>query len=126
MGVAGGSAGEVHLAVPRDLGEMEAAKPIKPVPQKVVHFNCSVRSKRLLMKNTNSLIVSASQQNLAVIRELVKELDTKRFSEPETRVFSLKYGDATEIANELNQAFSSSAQNVFAGGGFGGFWWLRR
>ena len=65
--------------------------------------------------------MSASQQNLAVIRELVKELDTKRFSEPETRVFSLKYGDATEIANELNQAFSSSAQNVFAGRGFGGF-----
>ena len=72
-------------------------------------------------ENTNSLIVSASQQNLAVIRRLVSELDTQRFSEPETRVFSLKYGDATEIANELNQAFSSAARNVFTGGGFGGF-----
>ena len=72
-------------------------------------------------ENTNSLIVSASQQNLTVIRGLVSELDTQRFSEPETRVFSLKYGDATEIANELNQAFSSAARNVFTGGGFGGF-----
>ena len=71
-------------------------------------------------ENTNSLIVSASQQNLGVIRGLVEELDTKRFSEPETRVFSLRYGDATQVANELNQAFSSAARNVFTGGGFGG------
>ena len=70
--------------------------------------------------NTNSLIVSASQQNLGVIRGLVEELDTKRFSEPETRVFSLRYGDATQVATELNQAFSSAARNVFTGGGFGG------
>ena len=72
-------------------------------------------------ENTNSLIVSASQPNLAVIRGLVSELDTQRFSEPETRVFSLKHGDATEIANELNQAFSSAARNIFTGSGFGGF-----
>ena len=75
-------------------------------------------------ENTNSLIVSASQPNLTIIRRLVSELDTQRFSEPETRVFSLQHGDATEIANELNQAFSSAARNVFAtgfGGGFGGF-----
>ena len=77
--------------------------------------------KAIADENTNSLIVSASQQNLEVIRRLVGELDTQRFSQPETRVFSLDHGDATEIANELNQAFSSAAQNVFAGGGLGGF-----
>ena len=72
-------------------------------------------------ENTNSLIVSASQPNLIAIRRLVAELDVQRSSEPETRVFSLKYGDATEIGNELNQAFSSAARNVFTGaGGFGG------
>ncbi len=72
-------------------------------------------------ENTNSLIVSASQPNLVAIRKLVSELDTQRFSEPETRVFSLKHGDATEIANELNQAFSSTARNIFSGTGSGGF-----
>lgn len=77
--------------------------------------------KAIADENTNSLIVSASQHNLEVIRRLIRELDTQRFSQPETRVFSLKYGDATEIANELNQAFSSAAQNVFSGGGFPGF-----
>ncbi len=77
--------------------------------------------KAIADENTNSLIVSASQQNLEVIRRLVGELDTRRFSQPETRVFSLDHGDATEISNELNQAFSSAAQNVFTGGGFGGF-----
>ena len=72
-------------------------------------------------ENTNSLIVSASQPNLAVIRNLVSELDTQRYSEPETRVFSLEFGDASEIASELNLAFSSAARDVFTGGGFGGF-----
>ena len=72
-------------------------------------------------ENTNSLIVSASQPNLIAIRNLVSELDTQRFSEPETRVFSLQHGDATEVANELNQAFSSAARNVFSGAGGGGF-----
>ena len=38
-------------------------------------------------ENTNSLIVSASQPNLIAIRRLVSELDTQRFSQPETRVF---------------------------------------
>lgn len=71
-------------------------------------------------KNTNSLIVSASEQNLKIIRELVAKLDQKLFSEPETRVFALKYADATEVANELNQAFSRTARNVFSAAGFGG------
>jgi general secretion pathway protein D len=71
-------------------------------------------------ENTNSLIVSASEHNLSVLRALIAQLDKRLFSEPETRVFTLKFGDATEIANELNQAFSSSARNVFTGGGFGG------
>ena len=76
-------------------------------------------------KNTNSLVVSASAQNLTIIRELVEKLDRKLFSEPETRLFILKYADATEIANELNQAFSTTARNIFGGaniqGGFGRF-----
>ncbi|MCZ6676721.1 MAG: hypothetical protein O7E52_05680 [Candidatus Poribacteria bacterium] len=77
--------------------------------------------KAIADENTNSLIVSASKQNLKTIRELVAELDRQLFSEPETRVFTLKYADATEIANELNQAFSGAARNVFTGTGFGGF-----
>ena len=72
-------------------------------------------------ENTNSLIVSASQPNLIAIRNLVSQLDTQRFSEPETRVFSLQHGDATEVASELNQAFSSAARNIFSGTGGGGF-----
>ena len=64
-------------------------------------------------KNTNSLVVSASAQNLTIIRELVEKLDRKLFSEPETRLFILNYADATEVANELNQAFSTTARNIF-------------
>jgi general secretion pathway protein D len=71
-------------------------------------------------ENTNSLLVSASEQNLKIIREIVAKLDQKLFSEPETRVFALKYADATEVANELNQAFSRTARNIFTTAGFGG------
>lgn len=70
-------------------------------------------------ENTNSLIVSANERNLNIIRELVEKLDKKLFSEPETRIFILKYADAEEIADELNQAFSSSARNTFDATNFG-------
>lgn len=64
-------------------------------------------------ENTNSLIVSASERNLNIVRDLVEKLDKKLFSEPETRIFILKYADAEEIADELNRAFSSSARSTF-------------
>jgi len=81
-------------------------------------------------KNSNSLVVSASEQNLKIIRELVEKLDKKLFSEPATRLFVLNYADATEVANELNQAFSTTARNIFGGtnvqGGFGRFFGRRQ
>ena len=70
-------------------------------------------------ENTNSLIVSASAQNIEVIRGLLLELDRQTVAQPETRIFGLNYADATELANELNQAFSSTARNTFQSG-FGG------
>ena len=39
-------------------------------------------------------------------------------------MFSLKYGDATEIANELNQAFSSAARNIFRHWVWWRIWWI--
>ena len=82
--------------------------------------------KAIADENTNSLIVSASRQNLEVIRRLVRELDTQRFSQPETRVFSLDHGDATEIANELNQAFSRRSPKRVYRRRVRWFWRIRR
>ena len=117
----GGFGGRGPLGGARDSGRDEPSQVDQSSPTEGGALQLLGEVKAIADENTNSLIVSASQQNLGVIRKLVEELDTQRFSQPETRVFSLKYGDATEIANELNQAFSSSAQNIFSGGGFGGF-----
>ena len=67
-------------------------------------------------RSTNTLIAYASEQNLKIIRELVEKLDKQLFSEPETRVFNLKYADANDVADELSTAFSSRARSTF---GFG-------
>ena len=117
----GGFGGRGPFGGGDDIGRNEAGQTNQSSPTEGGALELLGEVKAIADENTNSLIVSASQQNIEVIRRLVRELDTQRFSQPETRVFSLDHGDATEIANELNQAFSSAAQNVFTGGGFGGF-----
>ncbi|MDE0041689.1 MAG: hypothetical protein OXT74_06615, partial [Candidatus Poribacteria bacterium] len=117
----GGFGGRGPFGGGDDIGRNEAGQTDQSSPTEGGALQLLGEVKAIADENTNSLIVSASQQNIEVIRKLVRELDTQRFSQPETRVFSLDHGDATEIANELNQAFSSAAQNVFTGGGFGGF-----
>ncbi len=59
-------------------------------------------------KDTNSLVVSASKNNIEIIRNLIQKLDTPTTDQAETRVFTLEYADATEIAEALNQLFRST------------------
>lgn len=69
--------------------------------------------------DTNSLIVSASKENIELIRELIEKLDREITNQPETRVFMLKYSDAVSIADELNELFQSSTTQTFGQLGFG-------
>ena len=73
-------------------------------------------------KDTNSILVSASQDNIDMISELIKKLDKEVTDLPETRVFALEYADAVEVAEELDEVFessTSSASNQQFGFGFG-------
>jgi len=70
-------------------------------------------------EDTNSLIVSASQGNLNIIRDLVEKLDTEVTDRPETRIFTLQHADATEVADGLNQAFRRTTSQTFGQMGFG-------
>lgn len=72
-------------------------------------------------KTTNSLVVSASQDNMKVIRDLVSKLDVQTSGQPMTRVFALEHADATTLANKLNQAFSSTTTARTTQTGFGRF-----
>jgi general secretion pathway protein D len=58
--------------------------------------------------DTNSVIVSASKSNIALIKTLIEKLDTPIVDQAVTRVFKIEYADAVEVADELTQLFSSS------------------
>lgn len=77
-------------------------------------------------KDTNSVIVSASKDNIALIKIIIEKLDTQITGQAETRMFTLEYADATEVADELTDLFKSSTstssrtQSIFNRGGFQG------
>jgi general secretion pathway protein D len=78
---------------------------------------------------TNSLIVSTTAENLAVVDKLIQELDTPVHPAPSTLVVRLENARATDVAQVLNQAFSLNGRgyNYGLGGspygntGYGGY-----
>ena len=78
---------------------------------------------------SNSLVVSAPEDQMLIIEDLVKQVDTNVDDVTEFRVFRLKYADPQETADMLTSLFpdstSSSSQGgrgqmQFGGGRFGG------
>lgn len=62
--------------------------------------------------DTNALVVSASQENLVVIKDLIEKLDREITDQAETRIFELEHADAVELSDKLNQAFQSSSSRT--------------
>jgi general secretion pathway protein D len=52
-----------------------------------------------------AIVVVASDQNYALIKELVGQLDTKNAQKRETRRFELKYLDAQDTADQLSELY---------------------
>jgi type II secretory pathway component GspD/PulD (secretin) len=78
-------------------------------------------------ERTNSLVVSAPDELIATIEQLVKEIDTNAENVTELRVFRLKHSDAEEMAELLSSLFPDNSQDdgnrsqvQFGRGGFGG------
>ncbi|MBZ0256646.1 hypothetical protein K8I31_11325, partial [bacterium] len=68
-------------------------------------------------ENTNSLIVSAPEEYMPTITELVKQVDTVVSDLTEIQVFRLEYADAYEMADQIEELFpdeSSQTQNSSA------------
>jgi len=51
--------------------------------------------------SSNSIIVKASERNIAIIESLIEELDTVGFLQPKLRVFQLQHSDVQQVASEL-------------------------
>jgi len=81
-------------------------KNIKP-PELTVSITAEV--------NSNSLLVTASDTNMALIKELLPEIDredigTKSARTPE--IYTLTYADAGSVANAINSAFRVSGRQA--------------
>ena len=74
-------------------------------------------------ERSNSLVVSAPDDLMPTIQQLVESIDTNVEDVTEIRVFRLKYADPQETTDLLASLFPdpTSSQNQRGGGGFGGF-----
>jgi general secretion pathway protein D len=76
---------------------------------------------------SNSLVVSASQDQMVLVEELVKQMDVNVDQVTELRVFRLRYADPQETADQLTSLFpdptaqQNSRNQVRGFGPFGGF-----
>lgn len=71
---------------------------------------------------SNSLVVSASEDQMALVRQLVNQMDVNVDDITELRVFRLKYADPQETADQLTSLFPDTTQQSSGNRGFrGGF-----
>ena len=75
-------------------------------------------------ESSNSLVVKASEANLVVLRDLIRQLDTAPSIQTEIRVFRLNYAIAQDVAQTLEELITG----VSAGRrpGRNAEWWERR
>jgi type II secretory pathway component GspD/PulD (secretin) len=70
---------------------------------------------------SNSLIVSASDEQMAMVEKLVKQMDVNIDDIVELRVFRLRYADPQETAEQLASLFPDQTTQQNSSGGRGGF-----
>jgi general secretion pathway protein D len=66
---------------------------------------------------TNSVIVTATEDNLKLITELVSKLDDKAAGAVRLKLYPLRYADATTAAKLINDVFAETPTNSRSGGG---------
>jgi len=66
---------------------------------------------------SNTLIVSASPENLMVVKELIKQIDSQNYGDnADIRLFHLEHARASQLASVLEQFFRSKRAGETAGG----------
>lgn len=75
-------------------------------------------------ERSNSLIVSAAEELMPLIEQVIREVDTSIDDITELQVFKLKYADATELSELITELFSDESTQTqtpqFGGRGFFG------
>lgn len=70
-------------------------------------------------EQSNSVIVSASEETIPIIRQMITQIDMSSQDVTDTRIFRLQNADATELASTINSLFGATA-GTLAGGNRGG------
>jgi type II secretory pathway component GspD/PulD (secretin) len=66
---------------------------------------------------SNTLIISASPENLVVVKELIKQIDSQNYSaDADIRLFQLKHAKASQLATVLQQFFTSKRSGEASAG----------
>ena len=66
---------------------------------------------------SNTLIVSASPENILVVKELIKQIDSQDYAKDGSiQMFSLKHARASQVATVLEQFFRAKRASEAAGG----------
>ncbi len=61
-------------------------------------------------ENTNSLVVSAAEEYMPMIEQLVNQIDTVQKDLTEVQVFKLEHADAFEVAEQITELFPDESQ----------------
>ncbi len=75
-----------------------------PQPRALAHEMVRITAE----PRTNSVIVSATEDNMKLIEQLVLSLDDKTAGATKLKMYSLRYGDATSAAKLINDLFSQN------------------
>jgi general secretion pathway protein D len=90
-----------------------------PTPRALAHEMVRITAEA----RTNSVIVTATEDNLKVIEDLVAKLDDKGAAATKLKLYPLRYADATNAAKLVNDLFAETPTNSRdsrSGGGGGG------
>ena len=60
---------------------------------------------------TNSVIVSATDDNMKIIEDLINRLDDKSASAIKLKLYALRFADATAVAKLVNDLFAETPTN---------------
>ncbi|HXG62024.1 MAG TPA: secretin N-terminal domain-containing protein, partial [Planctomycetota bacterium] len=85
-----------------------------PQPRALAHEMVRITAE----PRTNSIIVTATEDNMKVIEDLLRRLDDRTATALRLKLYPLRYADATAAAKLLNDLFAPAASS--GGGGQGG------
>ncbi|MFI4872819.1 MAG: secretin N-terminal domain-containing protein [Phycisphaerales bacterium JB061] len=98
--------GNEPLQPDEPLAEGLGAQSLTPVPDDRQQLAITIDAR------TNTLIVSATEEYLELVRDVVEELDSIIATEREQIVFDLQYAQAETVQNTLQQYFQSEAARI--------------